>query len=665
MRMQGIAAVGACLFTVLAPAALAAAPAASAHPAAAFGARPSVLGLDLSPDGRQVLYVVPMTGEGSAVFTQELSAGSKPHAALAANGAPDRIGDCRWDSNRRLVCLIYGAVDSGALGLLPFTRLIAVDADGGNPRMLSTSQNEYSRGLQLGGGHVIDWLPDATDEVLMTRVYLPDDHVGTRLGSSKRGLGVDLVDTRTLAAREVEEPRADAVGFVTDGRGTVRLMGVEAHYYEREQSLGVISNFYRMKDSRDWHPLGDYDALNQVGFDPTAVDADRNVAYGFDKQDGRAAFFSVALDGSLRKSLVFARPDVDLSGMITIGRRGRVVGVTYSTDYPHAAYFDPTVAGIVEEIARALPPRTNVAIVGASADESRLLVLASSDHDPGVYYLFDRKTNQLQTFFVVRNQLEGVRLATVTPVRYPAADGTSIPGYLTLPPGAATAKGLPAIVLPHGGPAARDEWGFDWLAQYFAARGYAVLQPNYRGSSGYGEAWFEKNGFRSWRIAIGDVLDAGRWLVAQGIADPKKLAILGWSYGGYAALQAAVVDPSVFKAVVAIAPVTDLEALKEEHRRWSDFELVSRYVGEGPEVRAGSPADHADGIRVPVLLFHGTMDRTVHVEESQRMAERLQEAHVPHDLVIFKGLGHRLDDSAARAQMLRESDAFLRKAMGI
>src|SRR3546814_3214520 len=136
---------------------------------------------------------------------------------------------------------------------------------------------------------------------------------------------------------------------------------------------------------------------------------------------------------------------------------------------------------------------------------------------------------------------------------YPAADGVSIPAYLTLPPGK-EAKNLPAIVLPHGGPAARDEWGFDWLSQYLASLGYAVLQPNYRGSAGYGADWLAKNGFQSWRTSVGDVTAGGKWLASQGIADPDRLATLGWSYGGYAALQSSVVAPDLFKAVVALAP---------------------------------------------------------------------------------------------------------------
>ncbi|MGC1523175.1 MAG: alpha/beta fold hydrolase, partial [Steroidobacteraceae bacterium] len=207
-------------------------------------------------------------------------------------------------------------------------------------------------------------------------------------------------------------------------------------------------------------------------------------------------------------------------------------------------------------------------------------------------------------------------------------------------------------------------WGFDWLSQYFAARGFAVLQPNFRGSAGFGDTWLRDNGFKSWRIAVGDVLDAGHWLVAQGIADPTKLSVVGWSYGGYAALQSAVTEPGLFKAVVAIAPVTDLETLKEEHRNWSDFNLVSQEIGDGPHVREGSPARNAEKIKVPVLLFHAALDRNVGIRQSRMMAERLTKAGVKNELVTWDYLDHYLEDATARTQMLRKSDQFLRQAVG-
>ena len=192
-----------------------------------------------------------------------------------------------------------------------------------------------------------------------------------------------------------------------------------------------------------------------------------------------------------------------------------------------------------------------------------------------------------------------------------------------------------------------------------------MLQPNYRGSAGYGDSWFNENGFKSWQTAIGDVNDGGRWLIRQGIAAPSTLAIVGWSYGGYAALQSAVLDPTLFKAIVAIAPVTDLDTLRHEHDDYMDYNLVDAFIGKGPHVRQGSPAQNAAKITAPVLLFHGDLDQNVGIGESRLMANRLQGAGKKVELVEFKGLTHQLDDSEARTTMLDRSDLFLRATMGI
>jgi hypothetical protein len=428
-----------------------------------------------------------------------------------------------------LVCLVYGVVASGD-GLLPFTRIVAVDRSGGNSRLLSTKENEYSRGYQLNGGWVLDWLPDQEGFVLMSRMYLPDDHLGSRVGSTREGLGVDLVDTRNLSVKNVEEPGRENSSYISDGRGTVRIIG-RARIKSDGQESGIVAYQYRKQDSRDWLALSEVDQVNGTGFEPLAIDHDLNIAYGLKKKDGRWAIYSVALDGSLTENLIYARPDVDVTSLFRIGRRNRVVGISFTVDMTQTVYFDPDIGKLMKSLSRALPMQPNLRLVDSSVDEQVLLVFAGSDDDPGLYYVFDRASKKLQAFLVARGELEGVKLAKVRAISYPAADGVMIPGYLTLPPGKESSKGLPAIVLPHGGPSARDYWGFDWLSQYFAARGFAVLQPNFRGSAGYGDAWLRDNGFKSWRIAIGDVLDAGHWLVAQGIADPAKLAVVGWSYG--------------------------------------------------------------------------------------------------------------------------------------
>lgn len=632
--------------------------------AAAFGARPSLSDLSLSPDGASIVYVVPLADHGSAVYTRSLAAGAKEQAVMLSDGKPDRLTGCDWISNARLVCTIYGIMHGNAM-LMAFTRIVAADADGRNLQLLSKRDDRYSRAWQLFGGGVVDWLPGEDGALLMTRNYVPENQHATNMDTSLyHGLGVDHVDTRTLAIEHVELPSKNAVDYISDGRGTVRIFA-EKESLSNHVDTGVIRYMYRKPGSREWRRLSEYDTVQHTGFKPLAVDPDLNVAYGFKKTDGRLAVYSVTLDDSLQEKLIYANPDVDVHQLVRIGRRQHVVGVAYTTDKPHEEIFVPEIAQLLTSLSKALPQHPRVRIADASADESKLLIFAHSDTDPGVYYLFDRKTHALSPLLASREPLVGVKLAHVKPVSYPAADGVMIPAYLTLPPGAEDAKGLPAIVLPHGGPSARDVWGFDWLAQFFAARGFAVLQPNFRGSFGYGDAWLENNGFKSWPTAIGDVLAAGHWLVNQGIADPTKIGIVGWSYGGYAALQSAVVEPGFFKAVVAIAPVTDLTALKSEWSGWSNSKLESDFIGDGPEMHAGSPVEHADKIKAPVLLFHGGIDRNVSIEQSKRMAARLKAAGDSCELVTWDDLDHQLEDSAARTQMLHQSDAFLRHAFGM
>ena len=658
MRVQTIAGV------MLVGSILTAPDARSFDAAAAFGARPSAADVSLSPDGKSIAYVAPTTGTGSFLSTVSLEPGAKPRIALTASAKRERLGGCDWVSNDRLVCRVFTVLSDATVSLVPVDRLVAVNADGTDLKMLSTAENFYTRGFALRGGGIIDWSPEQDGAVLIGRNYRPDTHTGSYVGSSKEGLGVDILDTRTLKAQAIETPVETAVLYISDGRGIVRIMGLRAPRNPSGQDSPVIHFRYRLAGTREWQNLSDYNGVDHSGFRPYAVDRERNVAYGMKKTDGRLAVYTVALDESLREQLIYSSPDVDVDQLIRIGRAHRVVGVSYVVDVRKVVYFDADINKLITSLEQALPQHPLARVVDSSGDEEKLLVFASRDNDPGTYYLYDQKSRQLRPLLAKRQELDGVTLATVKPISYATKDGTMVPGYLTFPPGKENAKGLPAIVMPHGGIDTRDEWGFNWLVQFYAARGFVVLQPNFRTSGGYGDAWYERNGYRSWPTAISDLLDAGRWLIAQGIAQPGKLGIVGWSYGGYAALQAAATDPGVYKAVVAIAPVTDLEDFKEERRHWSNYNMISDFVGDGAQVREGSPARHADRIKVPVLLFHGALDRDVSIAESMRMASSLKEAGVPHELVTWDDLDHQLDDSTARADMLRKSETFLMHSFG-
>ncbi len=632
--------------------------------AAAFGARESIESIALSPDGTRIAFVAPDKTKGTALYFTDVAGTQKPLRTLVATGEPEHLGQCNWASNTRVVCQVY-SIQKEADGPTTGSRMVGVDVDGANVKMISKRDTSNQIMLSYFGGNVIDWMPGKDGSVLLTRVVIPKIAGDTQsIGGSIDGVAVERVDTTSLASERVVKPVKSALEFITDGRGTVRMMGVLPSGGGYGYDLRYIDYKFRRQGTTEWEPFGRLERMTDTGFNPIAVDGVADEAYGFVRKDGRMAIFKRALDGSSREDLVFARPDVDVDGLMRLGRAQRIVGVTFATERRQAVYFDPGLAKLASGLAKALPKTPLINFMGASDDEQRLLIWAGADNDPGRYYLFDRGTKQLKPLLLSRPELSATPLATVKSVQVKAADGTVVPGYLTLPPGS-DGKKLPAIVMPHGGPGARDEWGFDWLSQYYANRGYAVLQPNFRGSTGYGDSWFQNNGFKSWKIAIGDVNDAGRWLVSEGIADPAKLAIVGWSYGGYAALQSGVTAPDLFKAIVAIAPVTDLALLKRDLKEYSGEDLARDYIGSGPHIVEGSPAQNAAKIAVPVLLVHGDLDQNVPVSASKLMNERLKAANKSVEFILYPGLQHSLIDSGVRADMLRRSDAFLRTAMGI
>ncbi|WP_454599271.1 alpha/beta hydrolase family protein [Qipengyuania sp. SM2507] len=627
--------------------------------AARFGIRQTVLQISLSPSGQKIAFIEPGPQGSEILNVIDLADKGTIEPILTNSEQRADLSRCNWATEERLVCIIDSVSESSGL-LIGYSRVFAVGADGSKALMLTPRTDMRALGYRQDGGSILALdVPGEDDTVLMTKEYVPERTIGTRLANDESGLGVEEVNVTNGRRSKVESPDTDAVGYIADEEGAVRMkvrhpkgvganLGDERYFYYREPGQSKWSLLSRVS----------LDAQTVNGFTPVAIDSQRNVAFGFDSVDGYEAVIEVPLDGVGEPKVVMARNDVDVDRLIRIGRQRRVVGASYATEKRAVEYFDPELKAFAAQLQEALPGKPLINIVGASADENRLLIAASSDTDPGMVYLYDQATRELSEIMPLREHLVDRTMGAMRPISFPAGDGTQIPGYLTLPPGS-DGKGLPAIVLPHGGPSARDEWGFDWLVQFFVARGYAVLQPNYRGSSGYGSAWFGRNGFQAWETAIGDVNDAGRWLIAEGIADADRLAVVGWSYGGYAALQSQVLDPSLYQAIVAIAPVTDLDHLRNDARPYTNFALVDAFIGQGPHVRAGSPAKHAGSFQAPVMLFHGTLDQNVAVGHSRMMADRLKDARKTVEYVEFDDLDHGLNDSKARSDMLQKIDTFL------
>jgi dipeptidyl aminopeptidase/acylaminoacyl peptidase len=628
--------------------------------AARLGALPAVYSASLSADGKRLVLVGPGEGRNTSAVVVDLDAVKLTQVARA-DAAPLNIRRCGWSANDRVVCVLTGLTDYQGLRV-PVSRMMSVDAQGKNAVQLGQRNTRTQQGMRQSDGGIVDWLNGVDGSVLLARTYVPEQGTGARAARTEEGLGVDRMDTRTGKVANIERADREVVNYLSDGAGHIRLKTTT-----KASGAGFLTgnyrHFYRKVNETEWQELGISKVQNQGerGLVPLAVDSTINAAYFLEPLDGRDALYRIALDGSMQRELVFAHPEVDVDGLETVGRSGRVIGANYVTDRARIEYFDPTYKAVAQSLAKALPKLPLVRIEAANADEQVLLVSAGSDVDPGHFYILNRSRNSLQEILLARPALKGVTLSPMQAITYPAKDGTSIPGYLTLPPGVTSARNLPALVMPHGGPSSRDAWGFDWLAQFFAQRGFAVLQPNFRGSAGYGDQWYMNNGFQNWKTAIGDVTDAGRWLVSQGIADANKLAIFGWSYGGYAALQSNVLDPDLFKAVVAVAPVTDLAMLKNQSLNFTNSRLQRDFIGSGPHITEGSPAANAAAFKAPVLMFHAEGDFNVNIAQSREMDKRLRIARKPVELVVYPPeLEHSLLDGAIRADLLRKADAFLR-----
>lgn len=600
-----------------------------------FGSLRGVSSVALSPDGAAISFLAPSTGLGNDLYVVSVADGAQPRRLLRASGNPEILDWCYWKSASRLVCQMHGSQGVGR-DIIDFVRFVGVDAAGGNLQVLGADGRRA-----LYGGGVVDWLAADPDHILLN----------TPQGSVVR------VNVHTNAVADtVVRGRGVPTGYISDGNGDLRVM-ITSQVVADAALSNVFRYYHRGGDGDAWAPISANDETINDGFRPSHVDVAGGRIIGFLKRDGFDTVATVPLSNSGVPTTLFQREGVEVDGIVTLGLARRFVGISYATDRRHVEYLDAGVGAMARSLSRALGGK-DVLFLDQTADGAAYLLWAGSGSDPGRYYLYRPAGRELRPLLASSPLLEGLGLSDVRPITYPAHDGTVVPGYLTLPPGRSDARGLPAVVLPHGGPSARDEGAFDWLAQSLAQAGYAVLQPNYRGSAGYGDAWYVNNGFQSWRTAIGDVGDAGRWLLSQG-ADPARLSIVGWSYGGYAALQSGVVAPDLFRSIVAIAPVTDLARLRASSNRRFNGRWVRDFIGEGPHLREGSPAQNAAAITAPVLIFHGSLDTNVAIEQGRLMHRALNAAGRRSELVEFEGLDHQLPTTEARATMLRRILGFL------
>jgi dipeptidyl aminopeptidase/acylaminoacyl peptidase len=595
----------------------------------------------ISPDGKRLVYLSTLAG-AQVVMLRELSSG-RTRQLLRGAGGSFRVTLCDFKGDTRLLCHYQGVQRSRGGRPFPVSRLVTVNADGSDARVLFQNSvvNEHPLAQTQYQDRIVAWLPDDPEHVLIELAY-------------QDGLfpAVYRLDVATGSLKVVVPARPPVIDWIADRAGNVRFgygfRGSEAVYIAKSGLYGA------------WHTLGRFNRFDPERFEPLMFGALPNELFVFAPQQRRAAVWQMDLEEKHELQLVFSQPEVDVHAIIEWPPDGRVAGFQYETDRPHIFFIDPQAQSVERAMEQVLPGAYHL-VVDGTPDGRRLLTMSFSDVMPPRYHLLDAAQGAPVEIGEDNAWLSHVRLAPMKPVTVPGPDGIRIPGYLTLPAGSQPGTPLPAVVFPHGGPHYRDSWGYDPLLQLMASRGYAVLQLNFRGSSGYGQEWSEA-GHQAWGTVMNDDITAGaHWLVAQGIADPRRMCIVGWSYGGYAALIGVVKQPQLYRCAASIAGVSDLLQLAHDDARfYGGREAALESTGaDKAELEAESPRRHADRIHVPILLVHGLDDTRVLDEQSREMARALDRSGVPHELVLIENGGHTLLGPEMRLTLYRALERFL------
>jgi dipeptidyl aminopeptidase/acylaminoacyl peptidase len=356
---------------------------------------------------------------------------------------------------------------------------------------------------------------------------------------------------------------------------------------------------------------------------------------------------------------------VDVSNLLYSKKRKVLTGVTFEVDRLGYHFFDDLRGGLQQLVDERLPGYQNQ-LISHDREEQRFVVYSGSDRSMGSYHLLDSESGELKKLFEISPWLDERQMASMRPVRYSSRDGLTIHGYLTLP-AEGEAKGLPLVVNPHGGPWHRDSWGFDPQVQFLASRGYAVLQMNFRGSTGFGRRFLEAS-FGQWGLAMqDDVSDAVGWAVAEGIADPERVAIYGGSYGGYAALAGLTKTPELYACGISYVGVSNLftwiEAIPPYWKPYLEmmYEMVGHPERDEERFRATSPLFNADRIRVPLFVAQGANDPRVRKAESDQIVEALKGRGVEVEYLVRDDEGHGFMKEENRFAFYRAMEKFLAK----
>jgi dipeptidyl aminopeptidase/acylaminoacyl peptidase len=606
-----------------------------AYPVRDFFSNPEKAYFRLSADGKTLGFMQPVAVDGAPrrlnVFVQTLNGSQLEGEPRRLTGETARdINVYSWKGSDRILYVKDFGGDENF-------HVVSVDVKTGKVSDLTPGDKVRAE--------ILDELPDDPNHILVTHNR-----------RNAEVFDVYRIDLRSGKETLVAKNPGDIVGWKTDHAGRVRVA-------TRTDGLKTML-LYRADETAEFTPIITTDYKTEV--DVAAFTADNKRLYAISNR-GRDKKALVTIDPSRadQEQLVFLHPDVDLGGATWSRLRKKITNASYVTTRIERRFFDAATEGIYQRIA-AKVPGMEITLQSATKAENKFIVAASNDRTPGTRYIYDLKTDSLSVLAEINPKIPAADMAPQKPISYRSRDGLTINGYLTLPVGREP-KDLPCVVNPHGGPWARDVWGYNPEVQFLANRGYCVLQLNFRGSTGYGRQFWEAS-FGQWGLKMqDDITDGVQWLIQQGVADAKRVGIYGASYGGYATLAGVTFTPDLYAAAVNYVGVSNLFTFMNTIPPYWRPELPKFYemVGD-PEkdkerMTRTSPALNADKIKTPLMVVQGARDPRVNKAESDQMVLALQKRGVDVPYIVKDNEGHGFRNEENQYEFYGAMEAFLGK----
>ena len=594
-----------------------------------FFRNPVKVAYSISPNGEYLAFMQPWE-QRLNVFVEKIGSGQ---ATRVTSAKARDIAGYAWKGDNRIVYIQDTGGDENF-------RLYAVGIDGSNPKDLTPFEKVRAQ--------IIDNLEQNGTEILV--------------GLNKRNpqiFDVYRINVNTGAMEMIAENPGNYTGWGTDWDGKLRIAittdGVNSSVLVRNTETEKFAPLVTTSFKETFAPLV-FTSDNKQLYVSTNIGRDKTAIVKYDVENKK----------ELEK--IYEHPEVDVTSLLSSRKRRVITGVSYTTDKSQYHFIDKQRADLQKDLERRLPGY-EVRLAGCNREEDKCLVRSFTDRSRGAYYFYDLKAKDFRKLADISPWLNEQDMAPMKPIKYQSRDGLTINGYLTLPKGVA-ARNLPVVVNPHGGPWFRDQWGYNPEVQFLANRGYAVLQVNFRGSTGYGRKFWEAS-FKQWGKAMqNDITDGVQWLIKEGIADPKRVGIYGGSYGGYATLAGLTFTPDLYAAGVDYVGVANLFTfIKTIPPYWKPYlEMIYEMVGH-PErdkdlLTAASPVFHSAKIKVPLLIAQGANDPRVNKAESDQMVEALKARGIEVPYIVKSNEGHGFSNEENRFEFYRAMEDFLGKHLG-